>query len=60
MFLAKKDRVVSPAAGKRFFANVASPDKSLVIFTEAMHELFQEEECNQVIESTHAWITDRV
>lgn len=60
MFLAKKDTVVSPQAGQRFFANLASPDKSLVFFTEAMHELFQEVEWSQIVAAVHGWMLDRV
>ncbi len=60
MFISEKDRVVSPTAGQRFFENVGSRDKSLVVFAEAMHELFQEVESEQVLESIFTWIKDRV
>ncbi|MBU2513257.1 lysophospholipase [bacterium] len=60
MFVASKDSVVSPEAAQSFFSRVNSDDKSLVIFTEAMHELFQEQESGQILEIIQSWIRQRI
>ncbi len=60
MFISEKDKVVDPHAGQRFFRNLGSSDKTLVVFSEAMHELFQEAECGQILETMQKWINDRV
>ena len=59
MFISTKDRVVSPEASKLFFARVGSRDKSMVVFTQAMHELLQEQERKQVLDRVQSWIRDR-
>ncbi|MCG8339328.1 MAG: lysophospholipase [Proteobacteria bacterium] len=60
MFVSEKDKVVDPYAGQRFFGNVGSSDKKLIVFSEAMHELFQEVECGQILETMQVWINDRI
>lgn len=60
MFITDKDRVVSPDAGRKFFRKVGSEDKSLVVFSDAMHELFQEEECAQILDIMQGWIGERI
>lgn len=60
IFFTTKDRVVSPHAIQSFFQRSGSRDKTLVTFTEAMHELFQEKEQQQVVEKMVTWIQDRV
>ena len=60
MFIASQDKVVSPEACQRFFGNVSSTDKSLVVFSQAMHELLQEEESTQILETMTSWIEERL
>lgn len=56
VFTSTKDSVISPDSVQRFFKSVGSVDKSLVVFTKAMHELFQEEESKQVIQKSLSWM----
>ncbi len=60
VFYTAKDQVVSVAAIVRFFANVSSRDKTSVVFTEAMHELFQEVEKKEVQEKMWVWMNERL
>lgn len=60
MFIASKDSVVYPQAAQQFFKSVASEDKSLIVFAEAMHELFQEKESHQMISIINSWILERL
>ncbi|NQU64478.1 MAG: alpha/beta hydrolase [SAR324 cluster bacterium] len=60
LFYTVKDQVVSAAAISRFFNNASSRDKTAVVFTEAMHELFQEVEREKVLEKMWAWMNERV
>lgn len=60
LFYTAKDQVVSASAINRFFNQVGSEDKTAVVFTEAMHELFQEVEHGQVQEKMHLWMTERL
>ncbi len=60
VFSSVKDTIVSPDAVRRFLGNVGSADKTAVFFTEAMHELFQEEEKDQMLDKIHAWIMERI
>ena len=60
VFYTAKDQVVSVAAIARFFANVGSRDKTAVVFTEAMHELFQEVEQKEVQEKMWVWMNERL
>ncbi len=60
MFVSSRDTVVSPETAQRFFSRVSSEDRSLVVFTEAMHELFQEQESGQILDIITSWITQRI
>ncbi|MCP4752267.1 MAG: alpha/beta hydrolase [Proteobacteria bacterium] len=60
VFYTLKDRVVSPQAIKRFYSSTSSEDKTLVTFTQAMHELFQERERKEIAEKLLAWMKQRV
>ena len=60
MFISSKDTVVYPQAAQQFFKSVVSEDKSMIVFTEAMHELFQEKESSQMIEIIESWIMERL
>ena len=60
LFYTTRDQVVSSAAIARFFDKAGSDDKTAVVFTEAMHELFQEKERGAVIEKMRVWMTDRL
>ncbi|MBU3918099.1 lysophospholipase [bacterium] len=59
MFLSKKDSVISVDSAHRFFEQAGSVDKTLVVFSQAMHELFQEQEKDQVIDKLLSWMKDR-
>ncbi len=59
MFISSKDSVVSPQAAQRLFSQSGSTDKSLIVFTEAMHELLQEPECDQILDKLHDWMAER-
>lgn len=60
LFYTAKDQVVSAADISRFFAKVGSRDKTAVVFTEAMHELFQEVEQKEVLEKMWVWMNERL
>lgn len=60
MFISAKDSVVCPEASQAFYRSVNSKDKSLIVFAEAMHELFQERESAQVIGKMKSWMMDRI
>lgn len=60
IFASSKDRVVSYDATATFFENVTSKDKKIVAFGEAMHELLQEEERDQIISIATNWIKKRI
>ena len=59
-FISAKDSVVCPDATQQFFKAVGSKDKSLVVFAEAMHELFQEEESEQLLQKSLSWMKARI
>ncbi len=59
MFLSKKDSVVSVDQAHRFFEQVGSVDKTMVVFSQAMHELFQEQEKDQVVNKLLSWMKQR-
>ena len=58
LFASQKDRIVSPDAIRRFVATYGAEDKTLVVFSQAMHELIQEEESTQVLQKTISWIAE--
>ena len=60
LFLGKKDRVISVEQTEKFFFNLGSKDKNIVVFTDALHELFQEVECDQVVQRVARWIDDHL
>lgn len=60
VFYSALDQLVSPAAINRFFRNTGVEDKTAVVFTEAMHELFQEVEHKLVLEKMRLWMTERL
>jgi len=60
LFYSIKDRVVSPGAIRQFFANTGSGDKSSVVFTQAMHELLQEQERDLILDKIQAWMSERL
>lgn len=60
LFYTALDQVVSPSDISRFFNNVGSSDKLSVVFTQAMHELFQEQEQRLVLDKMCSWMSERV
>lgn len=58
-FYSMADRVVSPDAIHKFMRNIGSLDKEQVVFTRAMHELFQEEEQPLILEKMITWMKER-
>ena len=59
LFMSGKDRVVSLPAIRKFFMKCGTKDKTLVAFSEAMHELIQEEENIQILNKMASWIAER-
>jgi len=59
VFYSAIDQVISPEAIQSFHAHAGSDDKTLIAFTEAMHELMQEEEKPLIIEKMLSWMNDR-
>jgi lysophospholipase len=60
LFYSQRDNVVSPILIQKMFRNVGSTDKTLVAFTQAMHELFQERERDQIIDTSYTWMRRRL
>ena len=60
LFSATKDRVISSSKNFSFFSRVGSEDKTFVVFTEAMHEIVQEKEAEQLLSKLTSWLKDRV
>lgn len=58
-FYSQNDKVVSPAAIEKFFKTYSFPDKTMVAYVEAMHELIQEKECSEVTNKIFSWIHQR-
>ncbi len=57
-FITQKDKIISIPAVNDFMNKCKAKDKTLIIFTNAMHEIIQEEECTQVIDKVNSWISD--
>jgi len=53
------DRLVNPRASKALFERLTTPDKTLLEWKDARHELFNELEKVEVIESVVAWLEAR-
>lgn len=58
-FYTQKDKIVSPVATEQFFKSYLSIDKTAVAYTQAMHELMQEEEQAEVTQKILSWIAQR-
>ncbi len=56
VFMADKDKVVSPRAIQTFYQKLGSPDKSLVVFTYAFHEIIQEREKEELTPILLNWV----
>lgn len=57
----KKDKVVSSEASAWLYNNISSKDKTLNIYENCFHEIFNEkEEKQQIIEDVHKWIEKRI
>lgn len=50
------DRVTGPAAAQRFFAAAGSADKTLRLYPESRHELFDDLDREAVIADLHSWL----
>lgn len=59
MFQGAKDITVSPHGTQELFHRIASTDKTLINFSHAVHELFQEEEREIVIPKIIDWMKIR-
>lgn len=59
-FISTQDTTVSPEAAQMFFRHAGSRDKSLVVFSQAMHELFQEKEKAQMLKVMIPWMKKRI
>ena len=53
------DRLVSPGGAKALFTRLRSSDKTLLEWQDARHELFNELEKGQTIETLIAWLEER-
>ncbi len=53
------DRLVNPRASKALFERLRTPDKTLLEWKDARHELFNELEKAEVIESVVGWLEKR-
>lgn len=60
VFASSKDKVVSYDAIVQYFQKVSSTDKKLISYGEAMHELLQEEEQNQILSLASNWMKKRI
>jgi len=60
VFNTTQDQVVSTKAILNFFKKAASTDKTMVVFTRAMHELAQEQEETQMTANLLAWMQSRI
>jgi len=54
------DRLVNPRASKALFERLTTPDKTLLEWKDARHELFNELEKDEVIETVMGWLEKRV
>jgi lysophospholipase len=54
------DRVVDPLATQRFAESVSSPDKSLVMLSDHLHELFFEPDSAATVQRILDWLESRV
>jgi len=54
------DRLVNPRASKALFERLTTPDKTLLEWKDARHELFNELEKVEVIESVVGWLEARI
>lgn len=60
MMMTSQDQVVSPAKQQAVFQALGSPDKTLVTFTQAAHELIQEPEQAQITPLVVDWLRQRL
>lgn len=58
-FYSQKDKVVSPRAIEKFIKKYPANDKTSVVYTQAMHELMQEEEKGEISQKIRSWIKQR-
>ncbi len=59
LFNTLKDTVVSSNHISRFFRRIGSKDKSMIFYTQAMHELIQEPEEKQLLSIMYQWMMKR-
>ncbi len=61
VLIPEKDPVADPATGRRFFESLGSPDKELIEYPDALHELFHElpETREQVFADVTGWLLRR-
>jgi len=59
LFSSSRDRIISAAKNFFFYSKVGSLDKTFVVFTEAMHEIVQEKEYEQLLPKMTSWMEDR-
>jgi acylglycerol lipase len=54
------DKLVDPEGAKMLYAAVGSPDKTIKIYEELYHEIFNEPEHVQVLSDVEAWLNDHL
>lgn len=59
MFQGAQDQVVSPEEGYKFFDKISSEQKKLVVFSKAVHELFQEKEADHILKIMLDWLQQK-
>lgn len=59
MLIAGKDKICSKAAMEEYFEHIKSKDKSKKIYTNSYHDLFIEDELNQIVDDISEWIKQK-
>lgn len=60
VFHSTHDKVVSPRSISKLFSDACSRDKTIVAFTNAEHEILQEEEGSLIIDKMVSWMQERI
>lgn len=60
MLTAGQDVVCSNTVMDKYFEQIAEADKSKKIYTNAFHDLFIEEELNQIVDDIHEWVKNKI
>lgn len=60
MILGDADPVIDPRASRKFFDRLGSPDKTLRVYPEMLHEPFNELDSDLVLDDLAAWLSARL